>query len=335
MQTPLISVVLPFFQEKQELNVSIESVLNQSFTSFELILVGNNASQIASSIAQSWRKKDKRIVLLKEEKQGIVYALNAGISHARGKYIARMDGDDRSLPQRLEKQVFFLENNQQYDVVSCQTKFGSTIHESRGYGLFVEWQNSIITNEQHQLYRFIESPLAHPSVMFRKTLVDKHGLYSTDDIPEDYELWLRWMENGVSFYKLPEVLIEWNDHQKRLSRNHSNYSKEAFNFVRSNYLTRWIKKEVHASKKIIVCGSSKICRKRAALLQKNGIEISGFTDVSLRRQKQADVIHYEELTKAEDWFLINFISKRGVGDAIRKYFTTKGFVEGIDFIMAG
>lgn len=91
--------------------------------------------------------------------------------------------------------------------------------------------------------------------------------YSTRNVPEDYELWLRWMDQGIHFYKLPEPLLTWNDHAGRLSRNHENYAREAFFQVKCEYLARWIKRHVSPKKKIVVCGSSRIGRKRADLLQ--------------------------------------------------------------------
>jgi hypothetical protein len=180
--------------------------------------------------------------------------------------IARMDADDSSHPQRLVRQVQYLDDHPDTGAVATQTSFRSSLDKNEGYGLFVDWQNSIIESEEHFLYRFIESPVAHPTMCFRKSLVERFGSYNTGPVPEDYELWLRWMDNGVRIYKIPERLHRWNDHPGRLSRNHDNYSREAFFTVKCRYLARWMLRELPPEKKIIVCGSSKIGRKRAQLL---------------------------------------------------------------------
>lgn len=329
-----ISVILPFYNSGNELDKAIQSIVDQTYPHWTLILVSNNGSETGLNIALRHQAADKRIRLIKEPQQGIAFALNTGLHHANTEYIARMDADDVSHPERLAQQVAFLDSNLDIDVVSSQTTFDTQIAGSTGYSLFVDWQNSIITPDEHAISRFIESPLAHPSVMFRKSLTDKYGLYDTGPVPEDYELWLRWFDKDVKFHKLPDELLTWTDHPQRLSRNHENYSKEAFFNIKCQYLARWIKRTVPSNKKIIVCGSSRIGRKRADLLKELGVNIFGFTDVKKRPNRQVNFVPYQQITEPEPWFLINFIGRRGVGEAIRKHFTALGFTEGKDLILA-
>ncbi len=329
---PEISIILPFYNNKNELDTAISSIMAQTFSNFELMLVNNNADITACQIAAKWVKQDARIRLLNEPKQGIAFALNTGINSASGNWIARMDADDEAHPTRLEKQIAFAKANPGIDVVATQTTFRSKCAKNKGYSLFVDWQNSIILPEEHALARFRESPLAHPSVMFRKKLVELYGAYNTGYVPEDYELWLRWLDRGVRFYKLPEQLLSWNDHENRLSRTHENYSKEAFFTVKLQYLAKWLQRTIPPQKKIIVCGASKIGRRRAAMLVKHGIDIYGFTDVKDRQNKQIRFIPMAEIRQAEKVFLINFIGKRGVHELIDLHFSALGFHEGRDYI---
>ncbi len=331
---PEVTILLPFYRAGEEFNHAIESIVNQTFSQWQLLLISNNGNQKGLAIAEKWAKKDPGICLLEEPGQGIAHALNAGLIHCNTPYVARMDADDISHPERLRKQYDYLENNPTVDAVSTQTIFHTDIPGSIGFSLFVDWQNSIITPEQHDLFRFIESPLAHPTIMFRKELIDRHGNYSTRPLPEDYEMWLRWMDHGVRMYKIPEPLFTWNDHAKRLTRTHDNYSREAFFQVKCEYLAKWINRNVPKNKKIVVCGSSRIGRKRAALLQELGVDIYGFTDVKKRPNRQVNFFHLNEITGPGPWFLINFIARRGVGLAIRHHFSSLGFTEGKDFILA-
>jgi len=334
-ETPtLVTILLPFFNVGGEFDQAIESISQQTFPHWQLLLISNNANPEGLEIAQKWVEKDLRKKLLHEPKQGIAHALNAGLAQSQSPFIARMDADDISLPERLSKQFGFLENNPQIDVVCSQTTFKTNIPGSEGFSIFVDWQNSIISPEDHSLYRFIESTIAHPTIMFRKELLEKFGPYSTRPVPEDYELWLRWMDQGVRFFKIPEPLLTWNDHSERLTRTHENYSREAFFQVKCEYLSKWIKRNVLSGKKIVVCGSSRIGRKRAAMLQELGVEVFGFTDVKKRPNRQVNFIRIPEITHPEPWFLINFIARRGVGKAIREHFTALGFEEGKDFILA-
>lgn len=333
--SPEVSVILPFYKNGVELDAAISSIAGQSFSGWELLLVNNNASDEACRIAEQWIKADQRIKIVFEPMQGIAFALNAGLKHATSGLIARMDADDLSYPGRLKLQVDFLNQHPGIDVIATQTDFASTLPKSEGYELFIRWQNSIISPEEHMLSRFIESPLAHPTVMFRKKLIEEYGFYDTGEVPEDYELWLRWMDRGVRFHKIPAPLVQWNDHSRRLSRNHENYSKEAFFTVKCKYMAAWIKREIDPHKKIVICGSSKIIRKRADLLAGFGVDIFGYTDVKPSRNRNINFIPYTQLTDPEKWLIINFISKRGVGKAIRTHFQKLGFADGRDFIAGG
>ncbi len=329
-----VTVLLPFYQVGHEFDQAIESIVKQSFREWQLLLISNNSNMEGLEMASKWSRSDSRIRLTEESRQGIASALNTGLEQCSTPYIARMDADDIAHPDRLQRQVSFLESHPDIDVVSSQTAFHSNIPGSDGYSLFVDWQNGIITPEEHDLYRFVESPLAHPTIMFKRALVEQHGPYSTGPVPEDYELWLRWMDQGARFHKIASPLLTWKDHAGRLSRTHDNYSREAFYQVKCDYLARWISRQVPATKKIIVCGSSRIGRKRAALLQDHGVAIFGFTDVKKRPNRQVNFLRIDELTEPGPWFLVNFIARRGVGQAIRNHFEGLGFIEGRDFIMA-
>ncbi len=330
----MVSVILPFYQVSDNaFDDAIRSIAEQSLREWELILVDNNADAATLQIAESWAIQDARIRVVHEPVQGIAFALNRGLQEARYDLIARMDADDFSHPQRLEKQVAYLNNHPEIDAVSTQTAFESELDQSEGYDWFVQWQNGIISPEAHFLARFTESPLAHPTIVFRKSLIERYGLYSTENVPEDYELWLRWFDAGVRFYKIPAPLLVWKDHPQRLSRNHQNYSTPAFWTVKCRYLAAWIKRSVPPEKKIVVCGAGKLPRLRATLLESHGIEIYGYTDVKMR---QPDGIHFIPLPKLivpEAWLLLCFISKRGVGEAVAQHFSALGFEAGKDFLI--
>ncbi len=330
---PQITVILPFFNVGLEFDRAIQSIVNQTCKHWEMLLVSNNGNDKGLEIARKWTEKDSRIKLQEETRQGIAFALNTGLKRCQTPYVARMDADDISHADRFEKQLDYLKKNPTIDVVSTQTIFSSDIPGSKGFNIFVDWQNAIISPEQHDLFRFIESPLAHPTIMFKRELIGSFGLYSTHPVPEDYEMWLRWMDQGVRFYKIPEPLLTWSDHSGRLTRTHENYSREAFFRVKCAYLAKWIKRNIGSKKKVIVCGSSRIGRKRAHMLQEHGVDVYGFTDVKKRPNRQVRFIRIPDITNPETVFLVNFIARRGVGPAIRTHFSALGFKEGKDFIM--
>ncbi len=332
--TPAVSILLPFCNEGIWLDEAISSIRQQTFKDWELLLISNKFHRESYAIAEKHKYNDRRIVLFEEREAGIAHALNAGLCIAKGKYIARMDADDRSHPTRIEKQYTYLESHPAADVVSTRTQLHPGGEQGEGFRYYINWQNSVISPDEHARVRFIESPLAHPTVMFRKSLVDAFGNYDTGEIPEDYDLWLRWMEHGVPFYKIPEYLHYWRDHTNRLSRTSSHYTSEKFNQVKSASLSRYILKHA-GGRKIVICGAGRQVRKKAQMLLEHSVEIFAYTDVKKRNLQGLHFIPALENELSAGYFYVSFISGRGKSDELRNFLGSGNLKEGTDFIIAG
>lgn len=120
-----------------------------------------------------------------------------------------MDADDTAHPQRLSRQAAHLFNNPQTDAPATCVTFGGDRQMAHGCPLWTG-QNSLISHEQISRARFRDTPVCHPSVMFRRQCVDKWGAYR-DDFAEDWEIWLRWLHHGAAMDKLPQQMLVWND----------------------------------------------------------------------------------------------------------------------------
>lgn len=327
------TVLLPFRNASASLDAAIASIAQQTHFNWNMLLIDNASTDESPGIAKRWVDRDARITLLHESRIGIAHALNTGLNHAEGAYIARMDADDLSHPERLAKQVAWLEAHPEVGVLGTRTAFSSTVEESRGMRSFVLWQDAIITPHEHYVKRFVDAPLAHPTVMFRRALVELHGGYDTGPLPEDHELWLRWMDAGVRFAKLPEELLTWNDHAHRLSRTHANYSVDAFFRNKVKWLAKWMKRSVNG-RPVIIAGTSGLCRDRAEKLEAEGVVIHAFTDVMPRAVPGRAFIPHDRLPPAGEAFIVSFISQRGTGDRISEFLVSRGLAEGEDFILA-
>lgn len=328
-----VSVLLPFHNAGPGLDEAIASIARQTYSDLELLLIDNGSTDGGTSIAMTWVERDPRIRLLHEPRIGIAHALNTGLAHAEGRYIARMDADDVSLPERLEKQVAYLEMYPEVGALGTRTAFATTVERSSGMRCFVDWQNTILTPHDHYVKRFVDAPLAHPTVLFRRELVERYGGYDTGPLPEDHELWLRWMDAGVRFAKLPEALLTWNDHADRLSRTHPNYSVDAFFTTKAKWLAGWMKRKL-VGRPVIIAGTSVLCQERAALLEAEGIAVSAFTDVKGSGVPGRPFVPHLELPPAGEAFVVSFISQRGTGDRIAGFLAGRGLVEGVDFVLA-
>ena len=328
---PKVSIVLPYFNAEKTLERAVRSILYQSFRNFELILVNNNSTDESANIAWLLAAEDPRIQLISEPKQGVTFAANTGNKAATGQYIARMDADDVSHPHRLQKQVELLDNNPEIDVASCLVNHIPHHHQTEGLGKFVDWANSIQTPDEIRLNCFIEAPVINPTVLFRSDLLVKYGGYVHGDFPEDYELWLRWISNGVNIQKIPEILLDWYDSDTRLTRTDERYRTEAFYLTKTNYLVEWLIGNQHPY--IWVWGAGRKTRQRVTMLEEKGIWVEGFIDVKERELDNACCIHFEAFNWEAPSFVLSYVANWGARDEIREFLISKGKAEGVDFIL--
>jgi len=202
----------------------------------------------------------------------------------------------------------------------------------------VDWTNTLLSHDEISLNRFIESPLAHPSVMFRRSCVDEHGGYRQGPLPEDYELWLRWLGMGVRMEKLPETLLEWSDSPERLSRTDSRYAIKAFYQCKMEHLAQWLSINNPHHPDIIVWGAGRVTRKRAEGLLPYGIKIAAYLDMDPKKIGKIfqgrRVGGADDLPDVKGSFVVPFVGSRGARDHIRARLADKGFTEGRDFICA-
>ena len=213
---PLVSVTMPVFNGERFLTESIESILSQTFTDFEFIIVDDGSEDRSAEIAGSYQDRDERIRLLKLERNaGAADARNHALKYAIGKYVAVMDCDDVSLPQRLQKQVDFLEGNREIGVLGT----GAHAVDEELRHLF-----EFNLPRRHALIvfnLFVGSFVIHPSTMMRRGLLSDVGGYvpSTRSV-DDTELWSRLIWR-TRFANLPErlVLYRWHDAQSHRTRD--------------------------------------------------------------------------------------------------------------------
>lgn len=337
---PLVSIVLPVRNAVATLERAVASVVAQTWPDWEAVVIDDGSTDGSGEWLEARVRTDRRFRVLRSEPRGIVAALDAGLAVAQGRYVARMDADDVAHPERLAEQVAFLENdaNRGVGLVGCGVEFGGDRVANAGYALHVDWLNALTTPDEIALNRFVESPFAHPSVLFRRELVSRHGGYRAGDFPEDYELWLRWLDAGVRMAKVPRALLTWNDPPTRLSRTDARYDPEAFFRVKAEWVARELARSAQG-RAVWVWGAGRPTRKRAAHLTAHGVTIAGYIDVDAKKftpalgGRGAPVIGAEALPPASDVFVLGYVSSRGARAYIRTALREQGREEGRDFLM--
>lgn len=331
---PKISVILPFHNAGKTLQGAVESILNQSFNDWELILVDNASVDSGAEIAQKYARKDPRIILLKEVEKGIVPALRKGYKNSSGDYIARMDADDIAASDRLELQQEFLNKHPNYGLVGSKVRLFPATSKNMGLLRYVNWHNKFLTHNEIRIKSFVDAPVIHPSVMFRRSVVEKHGYLKKGDFPEDYELFLRWLDAGVKFHKLDKILLHWRDSESRLTRTDPRYRKEAFFKVKAKYLPGYLKTHNPCYPKVYLWGAGKNARKWRNILPED-LEIVASFEVDAQKVDNKQILHYSEIPENGGIFILSLVSNQGAGEQIKKHLQFIGYREGKDFILAG
>jgi len=225
-QSPKISVLMPAYNAEKYIGDAIESILNQSFTDFEFIIIDDCSTDCTWEIIQEYAKKDERIVSVKNnENLKISKTLNRGIRLAKGKYIARMDADDWSYPDRLQKQIKYMDSNPQVGISGgsmevCDNNLKKI--SSRTYNL---------KDEEIRKNIFRYSPFSHPLVIYRSDIIKNinYNTYLYD--AEDYDLYFRIGLEG-KFGNIKDNLLKLRVNSQSVSQTNASRQEKLTLFIR-------------------------------------------------------------------------------------------------------
>lgn len=204
---PLVSVILPCYNCEHTIKEAMDSIISQSYENWNIIVCDDCSTDRSYEILKEYKVQlgDKMILLKNEKNSKIATTLNHCLKYATGKYVARMDGDDRCKSDRFEKQVAFLESHPKYDCIGG----GIEVFDETGI------RGIRLTKEYPQKNEIFKSvPFAHPTVMMKRSVYDALGGYRVADETlraEDVDLWFRFWQNDFKGYNLQEVLLEYRE----------------------------------------------------------------------------------------------------------------------------
>jgi glycosyltransferase involved in cell wall biosynthesis len=232
----VVSILMPVYNGEKYLREAIDSVLAQTYTNFEFIIINDGSTDQTQKIIDSYH--DERIKCIKQDNQGVAKALNNGIKVAKGAYIWRHDADDICLPDQLEKQIYFLKNHPEYSLVATQIAFmsdrGKIAYKYRQPNnlYFGNRPFKTVTFEQFNPY----SPITHATVLMDAQILKQLGAYRTEFLTsEDTDLWLRWIEKNkaaVLNYCSYFVRLNSTSATKKYQSTTSFYRDKAFDYYR-------------------------------------------------------------------------------------------------------
>ena len=320
-----LAVILPVYNSQSTILRATQSILNSDFDDFELLIVDDGSTDNTYRLATSL--SDRRVRVFRKKHEGVVSTFHLGLQNTQARWIARMDADDISSQDRLGKQLAYLQTGA-VDVVGGKVKIldleGTAVPSMLRYET---WINSLMNPSSISAFRFVESPIVQPTVMARREVFELG--YRDGPWPEDYDLWLRALQQGFRFAKLADIVLTWTDHNRRLTRSDERYSPEAFDRCRQMHLLDGPLKRIPA---VRLWGAGKTGKPWLRWFQKNNIAVNTVIDVSPR--KIGEMIHGvrvsapEDLPMADDRPLIVAVGAEGARELILNHIKNLGYVPG-------
>lgn len=372
LRVPRVSVLIPAYNAEPTVRAAVDSILRQTFTDLEAIIVDDGSTDATPGILDAYSERDSRVRVVHTANRGIIEALNTGIGECRGELIARMDADDISHPRRLEAQVALMDAHPDVSVCSSLVRMFPRQRLLGGLVRYEEWLNSLVTPEQIAHDMFVESPVAHPSVMLRRNELVELGAcdpstssgccaYQEHGWAEDYDLWLRYHTAGKRFAKVDKTLLWWRQSEGRLTFTDSRYSVENFLRAKAHYVSRQLS-AISIQRPVCLWGAGKTGRRLLKHLGREGVDIRAIIDIDRDKigrtmrgkpivgvdylcpgfvipqgERYETVQHPDPETSCAGAalpFVIAAVSSHGARRLIREQLRAFGFVEPRDFVCA-
>ncbi|ACF45410.1 glycosyl transferase family 2 [Prosthecochloris aestuarii DSM 271] len=224
---PLVTVLMPVYNGEKHLADAVRSILDQTYRNFEFLVMDDGSTDKSLDIVKSF--EDERIIVKRSDRNsGIAKTLNKGIALARGKYIARMDCDDISLPDRLRRQADYLETHSDTGLIGSGIQ---KIKKSRKQKVFT-WPSK---DTEIKLDLLFQSAFFHPTIMARASLLRKIGYDEELLYAQDYALWTK-LAPETAFANLPEALLLYRTHDEQVTKKKGKQQAAIARLVKENYL---------------------------------------------------------------------------------------------------
>lgn len=218
-EKPLVSVIIPCYNAEKFVEQAVRSIMEQTYQNLEIICINDCSKDSTGTILRKLAKEDSRIVCVEnEENLKLPKTLNKGITLAKGEYIARMDADDISLPERIEKQIKFMLSHNDIDIVGCNSQHIDEYGNIRAYRTYMPIEHRKIAKQMTW-----KCVLVHPSVLAKKSFFEDVGGFNEQlSYAEDYELWISAIIKSKKMANLQDILLHYRIHSSQMTSNQFN-----------------------------------------------------------------------------------------------------------------
>ncbi len=309
-------------------------MLDEREVSLEVLAIDDGSTDGGPGIVARIAVEDTRVRPLATGGRGLVAALSHGLAHARAPFVARMDGDDVSLPGRLRAQLDAMTRAPRLGAIGTQVEGFPEAAVGEGLRRYIAWQNALVTAQDHAREIYVEAPLCHPSVMLRREALARVGGYRDVAWAEDYDLWLRLHGAGYELAKIPAVLLRWRHREGRATFADPRYDLARFVDAKAGPLATHI---ARLGRPVTVWGAGPTGKRLARALERHGVRAERFVDIDPRKigriARGVPIVAPEGLSRGAHTVIVA-VGARGARDLIREYLVREGFVDGEDFVCA-
>lgn len=275
MQSPLISILIPFKNTESYLGDCLDSVVKQSYTNWELLIVDDNSTDRSYNLVQNYSNTENRIRLFRNEGFGIIEALKTVYKHAKGTLITRMDSDDLMASNKLDQMQQSLLTHGEGHLALGHVRYFSEKGIGNGYKRYETWLNSLTSKGTNFDEIYKECVIPSPCWMVYKTDFDRCGGCDPNTYPEDYDLAFRFYKQGLKCIASNEVLHHWRDYDIRTSRVDPHYAENSFLELKVNY---FLELSHNKEKTIVIWGAGHKGKRVAQLLIEKNIPFEWVCD---------------------------------------------------------
>jgi len=332
---PTVSVLLPCRNAAPWLEECLASLFAQSLPDFEVIAVDDGSTDDTLALLRSMARRGHRLRVLAGERQGLVSALNRAASVAAAPLLARMDADDVAHPDRLLAQAELLAGNAPLAACGTAVRLFPDSSVGSGYRRYEKWLNGLADEQDVLADLFVECPIAHPTLVIRRSVFSALRGYRDLDWPEDYDLVLRLHAAGMRASNLPRQLLDWRVHPERHSLRSERYAPQAFRRCKVHFLRAAF---LPPGRPVVVWGAGKVGKPLARELQRQGTQVAAFVDLDPRKIGQeihgAPVLApegVEVLARDSDPYVLAAVGSTGAREDIRGALEAMGLTEIDDY----
>ena len=324
MEQPLVSILIPFKNTEAYLPECLESILHQTYQSWEVVAVDDTSTDQSLQIVGQYAQKDPRIKMLANSGTGIIPALQTAYAHCNGRLITRMDSDDVMVRQKLQTMVSSLISNGTGHVALGLVQYFSDRGISNGYERYEKWLNELTEKGSNYSEIYKECVIPSPCWMVFREDFNRCGAFGPDRYPEDYDLTFRFYEKGIKCIPCDELLHHWRDYDTRTSRTSEHYAQNYFLDIKLHY---FLKLERDPRRRLTVWGAGNKGKSIAKGLLEKQLDFLWLCDNPKKVGKEIygkEMLHYSVLGEVDNPQSIITVANAKAQTAIRDFLTNLG-----------